>query len=180
MIKINLLPTKRKKKAKPLPVYLVTLAFCLVLSIAVVLFVNSYLNGEIKRLKNKQAENEKTIKELEEKIKEVKNYEALNEKFKARQKVIEDLRRTQSLPVKVLDEISVRLTDGVWINTLSINADNITIQGTGFNNSDIVTCVQNLKESPYFADVILQSTQKQSVGGYDTYNFSMSLKIKAS
>lgn len=178
MIKINLLPTKRKKKAKPLPVYLVTLAFLLLLSIGLVIFVNSYLNGEIKRLKQRQAENEKTIAELNEKIKEVKNYEALNEKFKARKQVIEDLRKSQSLPVKVLDEISARLSDGVWISTLSINANNITISGTGFNNTDIVTYVENMKNSPFFSEVILQSTQKQVVSGYDTYTFSMSLKIR--
>lgn len=179
MIKINLLPTKRKKKAKPLPVYLVTLAFLLLLSIGLVIFANSYLNDEIKKLNDRHKANEKTLAELNEKIKEVKNYETLNEKFKARKQVIEDLRKSQSLPVKVLDEISARLSDGVWIATLSINANNITITGTGFNNTDIVTYVENMKGSPFFSEVILQSTQKQVVSGYDTYVFSMSLKIKA-
>lgn len=179
MIKINLLPTKRKKKAKPLPMYLVTLAFALLISIGLVIFVNSYLNGEIKRLKAKQAENDETIRQLNEKIKEVKNYEALNEKFKARKQVIEDLRKNQSVPVKVLDEVSMRLTEGIWLRTLTINADNVTINGTGFNNNDIVTWVQALKDSPMFTEIILQSTQKQVVNGYDTYNFTLSLKIKA-
>ena len=50
MIRINLLPTKRKKKAKPMPMYLVYSGFMLTASLAVLFFFNSYMNSRIKAL----------------------------------------------------------------------------------------------------------------------------------
>jgi type IV pilus assembly protein PilN len=177
MIKINLLPTKRKKKAKPIPPFVVAGVLLLLVSLVISGYGIYYMNSKIKNLQAQKAENAKKIEELNKKIAEVKDYERRNQIFMERKKIIEQLTANQSLPVKILDEMSKRLTDGVWLNSMKISRGSVSISGVGFSNNDIVTYVQSLKGSALFQNVILGGTSKTSMSGTDAYSFSISLQV---
>jgi Tfp pilus assembly protein PilN len=83
----------------------------------------------------------------------------------------------QSLPVRILDEISTRLTDGVWLQSMSISGNNLRIGGTGFKNTDIVSFVQSLKNSDLFTNVNLLGTVRKMEGTAETYTFNMTLEV---
>jgi type IV pilus assembly protein PilN len=167
MIKINLIPVKRKKKPKPVPLFLGVMALLLVKSIG----------AEIKSLENQKQTNAKKLKELQQKVKEVKNFESLNAQVSQRKEIIEQLTKNQSLPVRLLDEMSMSLTDGVWISSLSISGKQIRLSGTGFKNTDIVSFVQSLKRSELFKDVNLLGTSRKMQGKVETYAFNMTLAV---
>lgn len=179
MIRINLLPTKKKrKKAKPVPTYLVASVIILVAVAVVTLYLTFFMKGKIKSLQALKDSNAQKIATLQEKIKEVNSFEALNQKFKGRKQIIEDLRRIQLRPVKILDELSSRLTVGVWLIDMSLSKNDITMSGVGYTNEDVVAFVQNLKESPLFTEVYLHETTQSSVEGVPVYNFRISMKAK--
>ena len=174
MIRINLLPsTARKKKTKPMPAYLFGAVAALLGSILIFVGVSYYFNGQITEKNARIAANTAKLKELEAKIKEVKDFEALNKKFMDRKKVIEELTANQSLPVRILDEMAMRLTEGVWLTSMSLANNKINVQGIGFSNSDIVNFIQSLKSSALFTDVVLQGTQRQEQQGVETYTFNI-------
>jgi len=178
MIKINLIPVKRRKKPKPVPLFLVAmLALIAVSVIAVVLFVNS-VNSQIAALEKQKQVNAERIKELDKKVAEVKNYESLNAEVQKRKEIIEQLTKNQSLPVRILDELSNRLTDGVWLKSLKITGTQLNISGSGFKNTDIVSFVQNLKASDMFTDVDLRGTSRAIVQGVETYTFTLIVGVK--
>ncbi|MDA8168148.1 MAG: PilN domain-containing protein [Nitrospiraceae bacterium] len=180
MIRINLLPLrKKKKKPTPVPGFLVASVILLVLSLVTTFYFNYFMKSKIASLDAQKAQNGQKIAMLQSKLKEVKNFETLNKKFSDRKKIIEELKKDQVLPVKLLDEISMRLTDGVWLQDLSITSDSISMSGTGYTNDDVVTFVQNLKASPFFTDVYLNGTSKSSSDGISVYNFSLTMKVKA-
>lgn len=177
MIRINLIPTKRKKKAKPMATYLVTAAFITVAFIALAFFANTYMGSRIKDLQEKSVENKNLLAKLDEKIKEVKNFEAINKKFSDRKKVIEELTAGQSLPVRILDTLSMSLTDGIWITSLSIQKGKVALAGVGFNNNEIVDFISSMKNSKLFRNVVLLGTSKQSIQTVEVFNFKVSFSV---
>ncbi|MDP2166795.1 MAG: PilN domain-containing protein [Thermodesulfovibrionales bacterium] len=179
MIRINLLPTKRKvkKKPKPVPNFVIVGVLLLTASVVASVYTRYFLNAKIEALETKKAENAKKIAELNEKIKEVKDFEARNKLFTDRKNIIEDLRKNQSLPVKILDEMSMRLTEGVWLISISITGNNINIDGVGFSNSEIVSFVQNLKASALFKEAYLHETRQAAIEGIEVYTFKITMQV---
>lgn len=177
MIKINLLPTKRKKKPTPVPMFIVAMAFLVVFAVIASGYAVYFLNSKIKDLEAQKRANQNKIAELNKKIEEVKGFEQRNKVFMERKKIIEELTMNQSLPVRVLDEISRRLTDGIWLDALKISRGGISISGDGFSNSDIVTYVQSLKGSSLFTNVVLLGTTRTEISGVTVYKFNINFDL---
>lgn len=178
MIRINLLPVKRRKKAKPIPGFVVVTVISFVLVLIASSGVWFFLNNDINNLENQKKANAETMARLEVQIKVVKNFEKLNKLFGDRKEIIEKLRKNQSLPVRVLDEMSARLMQGVWLKSMSIRGSAVSISGVGFSNPEVVRYVQSLKESKLFTDVYLHETRRAKVKTVDVFNFRISLNIK--
>jgi type IV pilus assembly protein PilN len=177
MIKINLIPVKRKKKAKPVPPFLVAAVLLLLLSGIGVLFAYKSIAATVTDLENQKKANAEKLKELEKKVAEVKNFENLNKQVAQRKNIIEQLTKNQSIPVRILDEMSNSLTDGIWFTSMNITGKRITISGIGFSNTDIVTFVQSLKASDFFDDVNLQGTSRKLQGTVETYTFNLTVEV---
>src|SRR4030042_3915242 len=117
MIKVNLIPAKRKKKAKPLPTFIITMVVVTIGLSIVMAYLFFFFNSRLSVKKAQFAANEKMIAELKEKIKAVENFEQLNKTFQQRNDIIEQLSKSRSVPVKLLDEISNLLPNGIWFQT---------------------------------------------------------------
>ncbi len=179
MIKVNLLLVKKKKKAKPLPTFLLVTIFAALAAVALVVYLNFSFQGRVNERKAQVAENTRKLEDLEKKIKAVDDFEKLNADFKKRKGIIEELGKNKSLPVKLLDEISKLLPDGVWLTAMEIKGNSLNLACTGFNNTDVVNFVNNLKGSSLLTDVFLQESVQAAVGSYSLYNFKVSCKVKS-
>ena len=177
MIRINLIPTKRRKKAKPIATYLVSTVFVVVGFIAITFFAHSFMTSKVEELERRSAKNKAEIARLDKEIKKVRDFERIRDEFKRKKGVIEELTANQSLPVRVLDNLSQRLSKGIWLTTMKISKKSVSIAGVGFNNNDIVDYVQNMKESTIFKDVVLLGTTKAMAGQVETFRFNINFKI---
>lgn len=185
MIRINLLyRTKKKKKPSRIPGYfLVTLllVFIVLLGIA---FISITTEDEMDKLNSKKAVNEKRISELKAELKELEDYEGLVNTVEEKKKIIIQLRENQSIPVKLLLEISKNLPNGVWLNTMTVAGNIVTIEGLAFTNSDVVAYVNNLKNSPFLDSVYLSESRRAGIREQNmkedvtVYNFRISFNMK--
>ena len=178
MIKVNLIPQKRKKKPKQIPTFLLSMVIFAVVAGVVMVYLFFFFNSRLDMKKAQFAKNEKTIAELKEKIKAVENFEQLNKTFKQRSDIIEQLSKNKSVPVMILGEISKLMPGGVWLQTMTVSGGNINLDGYGFTNSDIVLYVDNLKNSGLFADVNLLESRSTSYENVPLYVFKLTFKIK--
>jgi type IV pilus assembly protein PilN len=179
MIKVNLLPVKKRKKAKPLPTFLVATVGIALAAVAVMIYLNFLFQGRINEKNATVTRNEQTLAELARKIKTVDDYEKLNADYKKRKGIIEELGKNKTLPVKLLDEISRIMSDGVWLTSMEIRANDVALACTGFNNTDVVNFVNSLKGSKMLTDVYLQESVQASAAGFSVYNFRVSCKVKS-
>jgi type IV pilus assembly protein PilN len=179
MIKVNLLPVKKRKKQKPLPTFLISIVFVTLIACVVLAYLVFFFSGRVSEKKAKVRDNEVKITELKQKIKDVEDFEKRNAVFQKRKEIIEQLGKNKTLPVKILDEINSLLPPGVWLVSMDVVGDNVNLSCTAFTNTDVVNYVDNLKLSKLFADIYLQESVQTQASGYSLYNFRLTFKVKA-
>lgn len=177
MIRVNLLPFKRKKKRKPLPTFLIFTVLITLGSLAVMGYLFYYFNSRLNETKAQFEANKKKIAELKEKIKEVENFEKLNKSFQDKTQLIEQLRRNQNVPVMILDEISRKLPNGVWLSSMTVSGGGLSFDGYAFSNSDVVAYVDSLKDSKAFAEIFLQESRQEEKDKIPVFHFKITLKV---
>ncbi len=178
MIRINLLPVKRKKKDVQAYTTLIQGAVILGLTLLVVGIFTFYLIGRVSDLKEEEAAKTKRLSELQVLLKEVEHYEKDNAAYKQKTQVIEQLKKNQQAPLRLLDEVSALLPNGVWLTSLKEQQGNVDISGFAFTNADIVSYVQNLKGSKYLEEVALIESRQAAVENVSLYSFKLILKLK--
>lgn len=177
MIRINLLPVKRKKKPKPLPTFVVSVTIIAVFFAVGLFYLYFYYNRSLSAVKTQHEQNKIRIAELKKRIQEVDNFEKLNKTFDERNKVIEQLRRNQNVPAMMLDEISRHLPNGVWLKSMNYVGGTVTIEGYAFSNSEVVSYVDNLKGAKRFAEIYLQESKQAEIEKIPLYIFKMTFKV---
>jgi type IV pilus assembly protein PilN len=178
MIKVNLIPVKRKKKPKPVPSFLIGTVVVTVVVGIVMAYLVLFFSSRLSMKKAQFTANEKKIAELKEKIKAVQNFEQLNKTYKQRSDIIEQLSKNKSVPVRLLDELSNLLPTGIWLQSITLSGGSIKIDGYGFTNSDIVSFVDNIKNSKMFTDVYLQESKSTTLENMPLYIFKLTFMVK--
>ena len=179
MIRVNLLPVKRKKKAKPIPTVIISAVLVTVVALCVLAYLFFYYTSTLQSTKNQFEANKQKIADLKNKIQEVENFERLNKTIEDRNKLIEQLRKNQKIPVMMLDELSRTLPKGVWLQSLSVSGQNGNIEGIGFTNTDVVAFVDNLKASKLLTDIFLQESKQAEIDKIPLYRFRLTFRVNA-
>ncbi len=180
MIKINLLPTKKKapKKVIDLQQQLFLAVLVIILAMIVMWFFWKRQRDLIATLEKEKITAEARVHEQENMLKEVKNVQEERKKVSEKIDIIEKLKKNQSGPVRLLDELSRALPKGVNIVSLTESNNNVSIEGTGFSNDVIVRFVENLKASRFLSDVMLLETSQAKQEGIDIYRYKLQFVYK--
>lgn len=176
MIRINLLPSG-KKKTVIIPPSIIYGAIATVLIIIVSVVVLIFLNKEISSLQAEAAVKENKLQQLQATLQKVRNYEKDNAEFREKSRIIEQLKKNQIIPLRLLDEVSEMLPKGVWLTKLSDAGGSINIEGYAFSNTDLVSYVQNLKNSQYLNNVALIESRQMSLEQTAVYKFRLTFGI---
>lgn len=177
MIRINLLPSGRKR-AVVLPPVLIFGAVAAVGIFVVLVVLTFYLNKQISSKKAEISTQEQKLQSLKTKLKEVQNYEKDNEEFRKKTRIIEQLKKNQVMPLRLLDEVSEKLPKGVWLTDMEDKSGVVSIEGYSFSNNDLVSYVQNLKGSKYLEDVTLVESRQTEVEQISVYRFKLTFEVK--
>lgn len=88
---------------------------------------------------------------LNQVITEVRDFEARRAQLEQRVSLIEELRRGQTAPVHILDQVSRSLPDMVWLTKMSQSNYDLTIEGNCLSLTALSDFVGALEHSRYFA-----------------------------
>jgi len=180
MIKINLLPTKRKppRKVTELQKQLIIAVVVLGGVSASMFFYFISLNSKIAVRTQERDVAMAEVARQENMLKEVKNVEEERKKVTDKIGIIEQLKKNQQGPVRLLDEISRAIPVTVDLLAMTETSGSINLTGEAFSNEDVVKFVDNLKASEYITDVYLIETSQKSKEGYDIYEYKLQFKYK--
>ncbi|HEX9020643.1 MAG TPA: PilN domain-containing protein [Nitrospirota bacterium] len=183
MIKVNLLPTDKKKKrpskkVSALQQQLLVGGLVLILIGLAMGYFWTRQKIMIASLERQKTAAEKRIQEQDNLLKEVKNVEEERKKVSEKIELIEQLKKNQGGPVRLLDEISKALPQGVGLLSLAENNKNVDIEGEAFTNEDVVRFVDRLKASPLLSGVMLLETSLGKREGVDIYKYKLQFVYK--
>ncbi len=180
MIKLNLLPSKKKPAKKITELQQQMILGALILSLVAIglSFYYNYLSGKIDDLKTSKAAAEAKIREQDNMLKEVKTVEDERKRVGDKIALIEQLKKNQTMLVHLLDAVSRALPPGVNLTSLAEKNGQIDIDGTAFTNNDIVRFVDNLKACPLCSEVFLLETAQMVQEGIEIYRYKLQFTIK--
>jgi type IV pilus assembly protein PilN len=182
MIKINLLTPERPKKSKKklkFQAQLIWAGLAVATMVLAWFFSWSLLDDKVTQLQANHSELTTELASLKMQVKEVDSYEANKTKVNKKIEIIQKLRKNQSVPVHLLDEISKRLPARVWLLSLSEQDGNVDLSGKATSNSEIVDFTNNLKTALAFENVQILETRQKEEANITVYSFRLKWMIKA-
>jgi type IV pilus assembly protein PilN len=187
MIRINLLkpesketkegpalpgPEVRAKKAFPVEGVVAAL---IILALAAAFFwQKAMISKEQGLLATAQAEKQK-LQYVTAKLEELSQQKAL---FERKIVLITQLRDQQETAVRIMDAVSRRLPDWVWLTDLNFDGQLIDIRGNALSNNLIADFIFNLRNYENFTGVNLISSAQKTVSGTQYMEFALTVNYK--
>jgi len=109
-------------------------------------------------------------------LKEVQTFEARRQQLQQRATLIDELRRGQSAPVHIIDQVSRALPEMTWLTELRQDGFDVTIQGRCLSLTSLSDFVGNLEASRYFkrpVEILSSEVVPGQAGAPDTIQFSI-------
>ena len=153
MIRINLLATQRVSSRAPIDTgQKIALGGSLILLLAAAFAFWSYwsLGQAAAQVERDIEERKREETRLVQVISEVRDFEARRERLQQRVSLIEELRRGQTAPVHILDQVSRSLPEMVWLTKLTQTGFDITLEGNCMALTALSDFVGALEHSRYF------------------------------
>ena len=183
MIRINLLSVERARAKKGLGFDLgqKLIVACSLILVAAAIFVGwRYwtLDKESKRLSAEIASAESEAARLKSIIAEVQQFEQRSAQLRQRVSLIEQLRRDQTGPVHLLDQISRALPPMLWLTGVRQGADSneVLIDGRCTTLTGLSDFVVNLEQSGYFrrsVEIVNSQTEALTTPPGELVRFSL-------
>jgi type IV pilus assembly protein PilN len=121
------------------------------------------------------------VAQLKADVERYKPQQDLIMKFKSRKQhlqdkldVIDSLEKARNGPVRVLDEISLRVPDRLWLTSISTKGTEIRLKGKSLDTGVVADFLRGLNGSEYFKNVDLEKTEGgELVKGVRLVNFEL-------
>jgi type IV pilus assembly protein PilN len=185
MIRINLLAADREKqprKAAGLSFDIgqkVTLV-CSVILLGTALGIGWWwwmLDRESARLTDEIASAERETTRLKTILTQVAQFESQKQQLQQRVTLIEELRKGQTGPVHLIDQLSRAMPEMLWLTSLSQDGGEITVDGRCTTLTALSDFVSNLEQSGYFRrPVEILDSQVEQVTGSSSELIKFQLK----
>jgi len=157
MLKINLLPTKQRKRIRLLTSYQ-NIVFSGLILIILIIFLIIFLGGSLIFLNFKYQEIQKKISLEQSRIIYAETVEGMERKVKEINKELVDLRRVQnerSNLYQIIENISDDLLSDVKVYNLDVNSETkkITISGYSASREDLLSIKNTLETFSKYQDI---------------------------
>jgi type IV pilus assembly protein PilN len=181
MIRINLLavdrgPAKKARTPGVTAAQRVTIGAALILLCTIVTVGWWFwaLRARGIKLDDDIAQADKEANQLRSVLSQVQKFETRKAQLQQRVNLIEQLRRGQTAPVHILDELSRAIPDRLWLISMLQRGQDFTIDGRTTTLTGLSDFVSNLETSPWFKKPveIVDSSVDQGPNG-DLVRFSV-------
>lgn len=182
MIRINLLAVERKATKRAGAAFQVGQKItvgCTAILIVAVMFVGwRYwtLQQQSTQLDKEISSAQQETSRLHSVIQQVQTFEQQKAQLQQRVVLIEQLRKGQTGPVHMLDQISRAMPPMLWLSTLKQTDDSVLIDGRSTSVTGVTDFVSNLEASGYFKksiDIVSSQTEPLATPPGELIKFSI-------
>lgn len=177
MILINLLPYREARRMALLQKIFLAWGAALVVGLIAAWLVDNEMLERLQRLSDQKDQNQRVIVLLDQKLGEAKDIKEKRALLQARLEAIEELQRQRRVTLNILDQISLRIPEKVWINSLNTSNEDVRVTGIAQSNSEVARFMDNLEDSPLFKAVFLNQTSQTRVRTHALKSFSLRIEL---
>ena len=165
MIRINLLPVKELKAEVVRRRELMIGGVSLALTGVLILGVYGYQWRQASTVEKELDELRKELQVLNVKAKDVAELQRKIKEFEGKNKVIDDINKKKSGPVRVMESLAVATPSALWLTEFKEIGGNLTITGVAVDNQTIAEFLKALATHAYFNNTeLVETTQNQQAG----------------
>jgi type IV pilus assembly protein PilN len=165
MARINLLPWREELRKQKQREFAFTLAGAAILGALLVLLAHMQVQGMIESQSARNRFLEEEIVKLDNRIAKIRDLESTKAKLLARMNVIQQLQSSRPLSVHLLDDIVRTLPEGVYLEKLAQEGNNLAFFGVAQSNARVSAYMRNIDGSVWLSkptlDVIQTETEKR-------------------
>lgn len=207
MIRINLLPIRKVKRAEASQRQFLYLGVALLLTVGGVIFFHLQTAGQLEDIKRRNTILQADVARLKQEVGDYDKVRAQREELLRQRKTIQALEAGRTGPVYLLREMSEILSPGkgptfdrityeetlrrdpnagfnaswdprrVWVEGYAEDHKQIKLRGSAKSNEDVAEFLKRLNSSVFFSDVNLDSTNQTSGRSIKYVTFSLSAKV---
>jgi type IV pilus assembly protein PilN len=177
MIKINLLPVRISKKVEALKQELIYAALAVAAVLVLCLVVGIYQAATVSDAKARLAALEKEITALKADADRVDEIAKIREDLSAKLAVIGDLKKSQSGPVHLLDELAESAPEAVSLTQLSEVRGKLELKGIAQSNEVVSQFLTNMERSDWLDQVYLVGIDSVDKDGKKYKTFEITAQV---
>ena len=152
MILINLLPHRALARKRRKELFNVGLGVSALVGGVVAVLVFLWYQAQISAQQDRNQTLQAEIGKFDAQIKDISGLEAEIAALLARQQAVENLQADRNMPVHLLTEVVQQLPEGIYINSLRQEGQNVALQGVAQSNERVSELLRNLgNNSSWFA-----------------------------
>lgn len=177
MIKINLLPVRISKKVEALKQELIYAAIAVVAVILLCLVLGVYQAATVSDAKARLAALEKEITALKADADRVDEIAKIREDLSAKLAVIAELKKSQSGPVHLLDELAEAAPEAVSLTQLTEVRGKLELKGIAQSNEVVSQLLTNMERSEWLDQVYLVGIDSVDKDGKKYKTFEITAQV---
>lgn len=178
MIKINLLPKERRRRALSMGRPVLTGVLVCVVVLLGMLGAWWWLEGQVQALQQDIRQKSAELERYKNEIKKVEQFLSEKKRLEERLQVVAKLAAEQEGPVRLLDQLSRVLPDEVWLTGMNKTKEKLTLQGYAFSNFGIANFMTELgKLQPMLRNVELTFSEKATVERVPVERFEITASL---
>jgi type IV pilus assembly protein PilN len=180
MIRINLLPVRRRRAEESVRKEVSIFFLLLVLSLVVMAYFQFANSRRIERMTQERQRLVAEIQRYQVRQKELKDLENKKRVLLQKLEIINNLQANRDLVIRVLEELATIVpSDKMWFRKLSQQGNTLTLDGVARGNETIAQFMQTLAKSPYIDPnrVVLRQSRQEVIEGYKLKTFQLTCQV---
>ena len=167
MIRINLLPVRAAKRREGGKQQLLLLVLALIIALGANFFWWKRIADDLSGLDAQISRTRQEIAQLEKTIGEVKSITQEKKALEDKLKILDNLKKGRTGPVRVMDELSGLIPPKVWLLNWQEQGGSVGMSGKAVTYEDLSVFSKKLKGSKHFRDVVIKRASQKSDGVVD-------------
>lgn len=177
-IRINLMPHRQLRRARAQRIFTVLSAIAAGLGVATVAAGQYWIaNSQEQQEKRNTFLREENAK-LDRQIQEIAQLRQKTQDLLARKDVVESLQVNRGESVRLFDELSKRVPEGLYLKSLKQSGDNFAINGYAQSSARVSTFMRAIEASSFFLEPTLVEVKAAQVGNQRLNEFALNVQIE--
>ncbi len=180
MMEINLLPHREARRAADLRETVAVLFLGAVVIGSGIFFTDKGVKSDLDTAHANVAQLEADIERYKPQQQLVSDFKQRRKQLQNKLDIITSLEDARSGPVRVLDELSSKVPDRLWLTEIKTTGKGIRLEGQSLDTGVVADFFRSLNASPFFTNVDLDKTSGgKVVKGVRLVNFEIRADMKS-